>query len=94
MYVFGNNLDKFLIVTAEIDKLTSQYYMEQTGAITSLNSSTMEFNGKIITSFDLIDLDNLLILTVGLSDGNIEIFYSCLVRKFKCLNYTIDIKVN
>jgi hypothetical protein len=54
--------------------------MEQTGAITSLNSSTMEFNGKIITSFDLIDLDNLLILTVGLSDGNIEIFYSCLVR--------------
>lgn len=36
---------------------------------------TLEFPGKIVTSFDFSNFKNLLLLAIGLSDGNIQFFH-------------------
>lgn len=68
---------KLFIANSQFDKIELHCYEETaTGKVERLFSlSSLEFPGKIITSFNFFGFKDLILLAVGLSNGAIQLFY-------------------
>lgn len=53
------------------------------------NMETLKFSKNFALSFDLLAYDDILLLAVGLTNGDVEIFYKNKVYKYVLLKFNI-----